>query len=401
MKKSIIQLFIILNCFSGCITDYTAPGIEEVADILVVEGVITDNETLIMLSRSLNLTEENTYSLLVDNAKVYVECDDETQWLAEAIGETTFKRYLYRIETGKLNPDKNYRLRIEIEEPDYDSEDCFTNLNTGGMSCPSKIYVYGSEFSKPILTPEVDSVFWYKRGLGQLVMLYVATQSQDNQIMYYRWSYKEDWEINAEFFLEGYPFRCWNMNSSRDLLIGSAERTVVGKVMDMLTSIVPNSPKLSILYRIDVKQNAISKRAYDYFINIKKNSQQIGNIFAPVPSELRGNIICLNDNDRPVIGYVDVSTTTQKRRYITRNDNVYEAPFSSLCESLTEDSLMVMYPMDPELELEWTPPFDWVLYDSIIRTPPDDYEYFYKPRRCVNCTYYGVPQMPDDWPKND
>ena len=86
-KYSIIQLFVILNCFCGCIDEYKAKGIKEATDILVVEGVITDYESIITLSRSANISEEHTSLNYVDNAQVYVECDDGTQWSAEN-GET-------------------------------------------------------------------------------------------------------------------------------------------------------------------------------------------------------------------------------------------------------------------------------------------------------------------------
>jgi len=84
LKNSIIQLFIIFNCLCGCVTNYTATNIDEVTDILVVEGVITDDESVITLSRSVNMTDvEYDYPVYVDNANVYVECDDGTLFYAD------------------------------------------------------------------------------------------------------------------------------------------------------------------------------------------------------------------------------------------------------------------------------------------------------------------------------
>ena len=169
-------------------------------------------------------------------------------------------------------------------------------------------------------------------------MIYLATQSQDNRILYYRWTYKEEWEIRSEVFHVDFNNVCWGMETNLGIQIGSAEKTVSGKLTDRILVIMPSNRKLSVLYRINVKQNAISKRAFDYFANIKRNTEQIGDIFSPTPSELRGNITCITDPDRPVIGFIDVSTTTQKQRYISHRDNLYE-PTQSDCYVQTEENI--------------------------------------------------------------
>ena len=346
MKKSIIQLFVILNCLilCGCITPYEAMGVDEQADILVVDGIITDDESIITLSRSVNLTDAANYTN-IDDANVYIECDDGTQWQAEPYFDSSSRNGLYTIKTGQLNPDRQYRLKIEIEEFDNNSA--------------LKTYEYRSDFSYPIKTPEIDSVFWMKKGKGQPIIINVATHSPDNQALYYYWSYREDWEINSEVMSTMYPYYCWNSYSSRDILLGSAEKTVLGKVTDFITEIHPSSRKLSVLYRIVVRQNAISKQAYDYFENVSKNAGNIGSIFASTPSELKGNITCITDPDRPVIGYVEISFTTQKTMYIPQSDDVYER----------------------------IPPDCMTIDDQVLII-------------CLDCRYHGTEQKPDDWPND-
>ena len=343
-------LLCLLLC--GCITKYYPTGIDEIADILVVDGVITDDETIITLSRSINLTEDQSISTYyVDHALVYVECDDGTQWQAEQWDWGTEERNgRYLIKNGMLNPERKYCLRIGIDE-----------------------FEYGSDYSHPIITPEIDSLFWMKTGRGQPVTIRVATQSTDGKTMYCRWKYKEDWEINSYYNLPGYPYYCWNKDNSREMLLGSSEKTVFGRIMDVVAEIQPWDRKLAVMYRIDIRQNAISKRAYDYYENIRINAKQIGNIFAPVPSELRGNIICTSHPGRPVIGYIEVSSTTLKRLYIPKSANVYELPYSTNCEPF---------------ELEFPPNNDTFIVN---------YYGSYLYRDCVDCTFFGTEQKPDDW----
>ena len=45
-------------------------------------------------------------------------------------------------------------------------------------------------------------------------------------------------------------------------------------VTELLAKISPSDDRLEHLYRMDVTQFAISKRAFDYQKNIKKNAQQ-------------------------------------------------------------------------------------------------------------------------------
>ena len=367
MKKYILLSVLFCISLSTCITPYEATGIEELGDILVVEGIITDNETTIILSRSAKLSDDYVGSIYVDNARVYVACDDGSQCEAEPplgwdLG-LDWRGGKYLLKTGTLSSDHKYWLRIEIEER-----------------------VYESDPSYPIQTPEIDSIFWMKQGRGQPVMIYVATHSPDNKALFYRWSYKEDWEIHSDLYLEDYPFYCWSMANNKDLLIGSGEKTVFGKITDMLAALPPSSRKLSVMYRINVKQNAISKRAYDYYKNIKKNAEQTGSIFAPIPSELRGNIICSTDPGRLVIGYVDISSTTQKHRFISRMDNVYETPFMA-CDEVPRDSLLNWYGVIPN---------NYVLFmEDLFADPPF---ITYVPVSCVDCTLYGTEQKPENWP---
>ena len=348
---------------SACITKYEATGLDKIEGILVVEGIITDDETTIRLSQSSSMTDGFSFANDLNNARVFVECDDGSVFPAEAT--TGYRGGKYTMKTGKLNLDRKYRLKMEIDEDEY---------------C--------SDFLFPIVTPEIDSVFWTKTGIGQPVNIYVASHSPDNQVLYYRWSYQEDSDFFTPIELSPYPSHCWITESNKDILLASTEKMVSGRVTEHLTTIWPSDKKLSSKYRMDVKQNAISKKAYHYFNNIKKNSEQSGSIFAPIPSELRGNIICTNDPGRRIIGYMDVSLTVKKRLQILRNDNAYEPPVS-YCAILSVDELIKQYGYIP---------YDWILY----YTPPPDPLWpipaTYVRKDCVDCTLEGgLINKPPDW----
>jgi len=375
MKTILNFQFSILNCLClllyGCITEYEAKDIEKVASILVVEGVITDDESVIILSRSADLNHDDTRDITaysVPDAKVYIECDDGTQWEAENhhdwdwdVGRGIGSRYA--VTTGKLNPERQYRLKIEMEAHEY-----------------------YSEFACPMDTPEIDSVFRTKEGAGQPVNIHVATQATDGMAQYYRWSYREDWESRAKITIpiDTFNYMCSNSSNSREILIGTTEKTASDKLIEIIAKIPAGDDRFEILYRIDVAQNTISKRAFDYYTNIKKNSQQAGGIFAHVPSEIKGNITCFTDPARTVIGYVDVSSTTRGRLYIYRSEGIYE-DFQTECELIPWDKLFEKY--------GYIPP-NYIYHSGLFVGLFVEY-------KCIDCIVAGgrpIDELPDDWP---
>jgi len=296
---SCLCLFLIL---CGCIIKYNAKGIDEASGILVVDGVITDGESDITLNWSINLTagDESLLSY-VDSANVYVECDDGSRVIGYPDYSGKYFLGLYKINTGTLNPDRQYRLKIKI----------------GALE-------YCSDYSHPLQTSEIDSVFWVKTGSGQPVQIFVTTHDSENRILYYRWSYEEVWEYHADVNCDIDHYFCWDKSKNNDFLLGSTERIASWKLNCKLVESSPYDKRWTMLYRIDVTQNEISKGAYDFFTNIKKNAQQSGTIFAPIPSELGGNITCTTNPGKSAIGYVDVSKSMKKRLYIPYSDEIYE-----------------------------------------------------------------------------
>ena len=369
----------------GCITEWEAKDMDEIAGILVVEGFITDDESVITLSRSKGLSfEDNILDLSpyrVTDANVSIECDDGTQWLAT--GQNSGK---YTIQTEKLNPERQYRLKIEVDRHEYQSE-----------------------YACPMVSPEIDSAFWIKRGSGQPVTIHVATHAPDSTVQYYRWSYTEDWEYTSFYYLDeilnrdgsiyqnAFPFYCWDKANNNGLLPGSSEKTVFGKLKEKITEINPWDEKLSILYRIKVRQNVIRKRAYDYFEKVKKNAGQTGSLFAHVPSEIKGNIICTTDPGRVVIGYVDVSTTTQTVLFIYNyEDDVYEpVREAGKCPGVSLNQMFYyqVYGINPEDHVVWQWSMPW---PATVPTPTG-----YIHKKCVDCTLWGgATQKPADWPND-
>ncbi len=349
----------------GCITEYDAKEVNETVDILIVDGTITNDTTYITLSKAVPLTDEINDMLYINNATLYVECNDGTQSI-NSVAEGQGK---YLIKTGKLNDNYQYRLKIFIDEKEYQSE-----------------------YLSPLITPEIDSISLIKAGKGKPVYICVSARDSRNQSPYYLWSYKEDWEFKTRLRANAFRdngiiiaatsqnnrYYCWQSDRSHTLLLGETSKLNDNIISEKkLIEMDPSDDRLSELYHISVTQNLIRKEAYDYYANLQKNIEQTGSLFSPIPSEMRGNIICVANPEMHVVGYVEVSTTSRKKRFIWKSEEIYEEP-RSLCQQQINATAIAdaLY-----------------IYDPLV-------ENLYAPRECVDCTVNGTKTRPDFWPDN-
>lgn len=372
----IMCIALLSTVLSSCISDYNHPDLEDLNDILVVEGTISNDSTLITLSKSVGINNELSDAVWIEDAILYVECDN-----GDKFQETIYDgNGNYIIKTGDLRPDQKYRLCITFKNKEYESE-----------------------YLSPLFTPEIDSISW-KKDSSEKASLRVSTHDPNNNSLYYKWSYEEHWELKAELFADagfvdlseiGQPieeytlensnniYYCWNNNRSRRFILGNSEKFAENIIKEKeLFEMKPSNDRFSILYYIAVKQNQIRKEAYDYFSNLQKNIDQTGSIFAPIPSEMKGNIKSKQDPEELVIGYVDVSSTTYKERYIYEYEGLYEPAGSGCLSSVVEG---------------WMPNRGYAIYEyrylgtekQILSSAP---------KECLDCRLRGTKNKPAFWP---
>ena len=367
---------IILVCLLlyGCITPFEFSGVEGYRRLLVVEGIITDSITTVRLSRSVGLTERLSENVYVDHAKVFVECDDGTVSDASQLaGAGT-----YTVATGDLNPQQKYRLKIVLDGEEY-----------------------LSEFLHPLITPDFDLLLVREEEEAR-VSFQVSTQDTLNQSPCYLWSYREDWEfrvrmrpdsicINFEWvpYYTHTPdniFYCWRKDSSHVFIMENTARFVRNEIKNKeIRSDYSNNERFSLLYHIAMKQNLIRQEAYVYYTNLQKNVERTGSIFSPMPAEMPGNLQCVTSPDLPVIGYVDVSTTTERKRFV-RTEEVYTGDFMNIGYCSVEPGSFI----PPECYN--TPIVQWAYYEGR--------RWFFNPI-CVDCLASGGTKDKPSWWPND
>lgn len=372
MKRYIGYILILL--LAGCKERFAPPAIATATDYLVVEGLINAGQgpTNITLSRTAKLVD-SVYFKPEQNAVVTVEGSDNSVYHLQGNGGG-----LYVAEQLFLNPNVTYRLHIKtIEGKEYASD-----------------YVAVKQ------TPEIDSISWKQDANG--VQIYANTHDPQNNTIYYKWDYWETWEIHSSY-PAGYRYVgngtvlyapnqnnevCWKYDESKNIILGSSARLQSDIIHEgSLLSIPANHEKLGIRYSILVKQYALDKKAYAFYQVMKKNTESLGSIFDPQPSEVSGNIHCLTHPDEPVIGYIQASSISEKRIFID-NHQLKSWVYPLYCDTYLvpniKDSIDFYF---PGMYLPYAAEFGFSGIEAYYSATPE----------CVDCTLRGSNIKPSYW----
>jgi hypothetical protein len=369
--------FVLLLFLLCCRKPYTPPATSTSQSYLVVEGVIDsgNDSTIIKLSKTVMLTQGTTNPLL--GAVVTVEGNQGASYPLLDVNNTG----IYKAAPLGLSASQKYRIRIV----------------TG-----SKQYV--SDFIAPEPTPPIDSIGYTTK--DTLVTLYVNTHDPLNATRYYRWDYGETWIFHSKYLSEyvldtatssivlrtpaQQVYSCFAKDSSSNILLTSTAALSKDIVYQSpLTQIPFSSEKFTQKYSILVKQYALTGAAYEFYVNLKTSTEQLGSIFDAEPSQLNGNIHNVADATEPVIGYMTVTNVQSKRIFLTN--------------AIVPKYQVVQYPYACEVDTTGGPLN--TTQDVLIDPPLTDIptlsigggNYLYSTPQCVDCTLRGTTQTPSFW----
>ncbi len=273
-------------------------------------------------------------------------------------------------------PGEQYRLRIKTNSKEY-----------------------LSDYVEAKTTPAIDSITWSRDVDG--LRIYASTHDATNNTRYYKWDFDETWEIRSYYtaqyeyqggtnivFSPNYRYRCWKYASSTTINLGSSAQLQSDVISETPIHFIPlQSERLGYRYSILVRQQSLTREAYQYFLLMKKNTESIGSIFDPQPSELKGNIRCISDPEEGVIGYLTASDIKQQRIFITANQANWNYPQSCYTVEVKNH---------PDSISLWVPTF--LPYSAAELAPGVVDKYYFGPAQCVDCTARGGNlNMPSYW----
>ncbi len=368
MKKYWFRILLFLfTFFVGCITEFV-PQVEENKELLVVEGMITDqNRTnVVKLSKSLPLGSplvrkpvRGATVSIVDNRGITtalketgdgIYTTDSTKFIG-AVG----KRYLLKIKSGSLH--------------------------------------YESTLMEMRPVPPIDSVYYEKilinasNNPAEVVegcKIYIDTHDPKRECLYYRWEYTETWEFHLPYGIVN-PI-CWRTEKSDKILIKNTTVYNRARVSKFQLNFIDNSTdRLKAKYSILVTQYSLSADEYNFWEKIQNVTESVGSLYDIIPMTITGNIRCVEKPEDIVLGYFSVCAVTEKRIFIKD----YFRGIPNFYQYCAGDTLRGSLPKE-DRNINW-----WLLGDFSNERPP--YYLITRNRECVDCTTRGSKEKPSFW----
>ncbi|MBS9525959.1 DUF4249 family protein, partial [Litoribacter alkaliphilus] len=265
---------------------------------LVAEGYVElEGKSTLKLGRTVTVYSEQSINP-INNATVFLAGSESGSWQFALEEDGT-----YAME-GTLPSDQDYQLRIQIGEHEQ----------------------YISDWMQPAMAPLIEGMFFTREEDG--VYIYLNSRGEEN---YFLWTTEETWEYRSWFnpMYRYDPFTntiverekninlCYQRLETGDIILGSSAQSSSGEIFGVELMRIPlYSEKLGTRYSIEVWQRPIDKDAFEFWESIRKNTEDLGDIFSPLPAFLGSNLKKEGDEDYPVIGYISIGKSEKKRLFV-------------------------------------------------------------------------------------
>lgn len=360
---------------TGCITQFI-PETEETQELLVVEGLITDQVggNMVRLSKSMPLGKRSTVKplrgctvVIVDDKGIYRQFFETAPGIYTA--DSLFKGVVGR----------RYTL----------------NVNTNGATENNYSYSSLPIEMKPV--PPIDSIYYEKVLLEASLpffppqegcQIYLNTKDAENNCKFYRWDYTETWEFRLPYSAP-VNRRCWISGNSGEINIKNISGLAEMRVNKYPVKFISNATdRLKEKYSMMINQYSINEDEFSYWEKLQSISEEIGSLYDITPSTIPGNIYCNEDPGETVLGYFSVSARTSKRIFI----DDYFAGIINLYNECISDTIFGNDPI-PDLNIS-----TWVLEEQLYPLPP--YRVVTHTRGCADCSVRGSIIKPKFWDDN-
>lgn len=374
-------MLVVIFLFAGCREPFE-PEIENVqGGVLVVEGYLDSNglESVLSISRTAPISGEESIipepgalvSLIADSGQLF------------KLTELKDGEYLFQQD---IPENQSYRLEILLRNGEK----------------------YYSDPITPIITPEILDAGYIRDEEGVEVFL----NTQGNEVADdFLWTYEETW-IFRPVIRTPYIYRndtkvvelrkeeekidlCYKSETNPDLLLETSSRFEDQVVFrQTITEISQDDERLMERYSILISQKSIPQEAVEFWETLKRNTDDIGSIFSPLPSVISGNLHLEGDEDQPVVGYVSLGVIKQTRIYINQKDVL---PWAFNDPEFDDCSISIepIYIGSPQYFSDFgtgavLPARELMKLTTIVA-------YYSSTRRCSDCTLYANREKPDFW----
>jgi hypothetical protein len=266
--------------------------------------------------------------------------------------------------------------------------------------------IYFSEFEELLAPVELDTIyseiesresfFHYYDLFGLQFFLDTKTAIKDTN--YFLWRLESTFEYNSSYRISHIFNGTLEPCTNRDTLYTCWKTDIVGEIFTSntinlsqakilrypLIYVSTEERDLSVMYSLLVKQYTISEEVYNFWHSIDDLNSDQGALHSSLPYQIRGNILCEQNIDEPVLGYFMVAGLSEKRIFVERPRLTFHY---WTCYLTIVDFENMNY-------LAWAPPNVWPLYVTTsvnggMALPHQD---------CIDCTRKGgVAFKPEYW----
>jgi len=367
-----LALIIVFLSEVSCVTEFI-PQIDENAELVVVEGVITDRQETqsIKLSRSLPFGERSTAKPL-SGCSVTVTDDLGSRFVLSetAIGTYTLpasfhgsvgRFYTLHIKTGKSNNNLSYESYPVEMKP---------------------VPAIDSIYSEKVVVQERTGDFFGIDGCN----IFLNTYDPGNICRYYRWDFTETWVLRLLWPVDN--IKCWVSDRSHEILLKSTAAFDDSRIEGQAVTYISNeTDRLSRKYSIEVNQYSLNPEEFSYLEKIKNLNVGVGGLYDKIPASIPNNMICIENPNEKVLGYFSVSAKSSRRIFI-------EGDFRGIIDRYNKCPVDTIYGDydPPDLYLTLWPIMDHPQSFGSPRTRvlTDD-------KGCADCTVRGTKVKPDFW----
>jgi hypothetical protein len=271
--------------------------------------------------------------------------------------------------------------------------------------------IYQSDFVQAKNSPPIDSVYYRVQNSG--VNIYADTHDPSGKSTYYRWDYIETYKYHSAFqsfdsvvtapkdtIVPRNPayqtYTCYRSDTSSSIVLNSSAKLAKDIIANnQVTSIISSSEKIEDEYSILVRQYALTPDAFNYYQQLKKNTEQLGSIFDAQPSELPGNIHCTSNPGEAVIGYITAGVPAETRIFIYTKNLPNWQPITPYTGCIMDTALFCAGPgCENQVKDEIFPGYETPLYPVGY---PIIIGYAISGPVCVDCTLRGTTKQPGFW----
>jgi hypothetical protein len=369
-KRPVIFLLILL-LLNSCITQFI-PQIEESKELLVVQGLITDQNEIdtIKLSKSLPLGEASS----ARPVSGYIVSISDNLGNEISLTESVPGIYLTPPSfTGVIG--RSYTLHI------------WSGSRAGSLH-------YESYPSELVPVPPIDSLYYEKVVVSKPEGFYkgvdacqirLDTHDPENICKYYRWNFAETWEFRLLFDVPNQT--CWIKDRSRSINIKSTvafdNAVIKGYPINYITNI---TDRLRTRYSILVNQYSLNADEYSYWEKIQNIAVEVGGLYDIIPTSVPSNLYCVENPSEKVLGYFSVSAKSSKRLFIKDN-------FAGIIDRYDKCITDTVYtPYFPGVNVT-----AWILFSHLKSIPEVSFYEITTNKGCADCTLRGTTVKPDFW----